>query len=175
MTCATGGAMATVDVSAAATGDFLRLAALFSTWPKPAALFDGYRDRQDAGEIDVLVVRVDGEPAGYCLVEWLSTYPPFADAGIPEIADLNVVARRRGVGAGSRLLQAAEERIAGRSVTAGLRVGLYADYGAAQRMYVRRGYVPDGRGVTVGGRVVEPGATVVLDDDAVLAFTRALR
>jgi hypothetical protein len=37
--------------------------------------------------------------------------------------------------------------VAERSDVVGLGVGLYPDYGTAQRMYVRRGYLPDGRGV----------------------------
>ena len=38
------------------------------------------------------------------------------------------------------------ERDAGRSPLAGIGFGLYADYGAAQRLYVKCGYLPDGRG-----------------------------
>jgi len=41
----------------------------------------------------------------------------------------------------------AEQIIAERSDIVGIGVGLYADYGTAQRMYARRGYVPDGHGL----------------------------
>ncbi len=40
------------------------------------------------------------------------------------------------------LMDAAEARAAERSAIVGLGVGLYADYGSAQRMYARRGYLP---------------------------------
>ena len=53
-------------------------------------------------------------------------------------------------------------------------MGLYAAYGRAQRLYVRRGYVPDGAGVTVDGVSVPPGSTIVLDDEPALALTQAL-
>ena len=56
----------------------------------------------------------------------------------------------------------------------GVGVGLYADYGAAQRMYTRRGYILDGRGLVSHGRFVKYGEAVVLDDDLVLYFTKAL-
>ncbi len=123
----------------------------------------------------MLVARDDGASLGYCLIDWESTYPLFRDAGVPEIVDLNVLPAHRGRGAGRLLLNEAERRIATRSAIAGLRVGLYADYGIAQQMYVRHGFLPDGRGITVNGESVPPGATIVLDDDPVLAFTRRLR
>jgi hypothetical protein len=67
-----------------------------------------------------------------------------------------------------------EAEAAKRSTQVGLGVGLYADYGAAQRLYVRRGYVPDGRGIMYGNEPVEPGATVRIDDDATRMLVRSL-
>jgi hypothetical protein len=55
---------------------------------------------------------------------------------------------------------------------AGIGVGLFASYGSAQRLYVRRGYIPDGRGIARRGETIEPGASVVVDDDLVLYFTK---
>ena len=54
-------------------------------------------------------------------------------------------------------------------------LGLYADYGTAQRMYVRRGYVPDGAGVVLDGVPVPSRARIILDDDPELMFTKQLR
>jgi hypothetical protein len=53
----------------------------------------------------------------------------------------------------------------------GLGVGLYCDYGAAQRIYVRRGYLPDGRGIMYRNQPVEPGAAIRIDDEATLMLT----
>ena len=51
-----------------------------------------------------------------------------------------------------------------------------ANYGAAQIMYVKRGYVPDGRGLATHHRPVRYyGESVFVDDDLVLYFTRTLR
>ena len=48
------------------------------------------------------------------------------------------------------------------------------DYGAAQRLYVKRGYVPDGRGLWQGSHYVTYGDNVTVDDDLVLMFTKQL-
>ncbi|GAA5209969.1 GNAT family N-acetyltransferase [Microbacterium kyungheense] len=154
---------------------FQQLASAFIDWPKPSELFDEYRRRQASGDALVLIACAESEVAGYCLVEWTSSYPPFASAGVPEIIDLNVLPAQRGLGAGRRLLAEAELRASTRSDTVGLRVGLYADYGVAQQMYVRAGFVPDGRGVSVNGQPVPPGAVIRLDDEPVLALTRCVK
>ena len=66
----------------------------------------------------------------------------------------------------------AERRIAVRSPAVGIGVGLYTDYGTAQRMYARRGYIPDGRGVCYDTQPVRPGQAVPVDDSLVLFFTK---
>jgi len=167
--------MTDISLADAESADITGLADAFRDWPKPAALFEHYVDERRAGRIDVLVARRDESPAGYCLIIWESAYPPFREAGIPEISDLNVLHAHRGAGLGRLLLDEVERRIATRAGTAGLRVGLYADYGIAQQMYARRGYLPDGRGVSIDGEPVPPGTMIALDDEPVLALTRALR
>ena len=42
------------------------------------------------------------------------------------------------------------------------------------RVYAKRGYIPDGRGITYRNRFVEEGASVVLDDDLVIHLTKQL-
>jgi ribosomal protein S18 acetylase RimI-like enzyme len=112
--------------------------------------------------------------AGYLTVVWVSAYGPFARAAIPEIQDLNVLPQFRRRGIASALMDAAEAAIAARTDIAGIGVGLYADYGAAQLMYFRRGYLPDGRGVTYRGVTVAAGSRVPVDDDLALMMTRRL-
>ncbi|MEV4636872.1 GNAT family N-acetyltransferase [Actinoplanes sp. NPDC049548] len=144
-------------------------------WPgKEESQYRRYLDEQRRGKRVVLVAVLDGRFAGYLTVEWDSGYAPFRDAGIPEITDLNVLpsVRRRGVA--SALLDRAEGLIATRSPTAGIGVGLYADYAAAHLLYLRRGYLPDGRGVAYGGKPVEPEAPVRVDDALALMMTRPL-
>ena len=154
--------------------DIQLISSSFTTigWNKPASLLEGYLAEQDRGERVVLVVYSDNEFAGYVTVVWTSYYPPFAEKAIPEINDLNVLPdfRRRGIA--SALLDEAERRIFERSRIAGIGVGMYAGYGAAQRMYVLRGYVPDGLGLSYKGQHVEPGQQVPVDDDLLLYLTK---
>jgi GNAT superfamily N-acetyltransferase len=158
--------------------DVDRLAAGFAAvgWPgKPTKLFQRYLDEQVAGQRAVWVADHDDWPAGYGCVVWSSGYGPFHDAGIPEIVDLNVLPAHRRRGAATALLDAAEGQIATRSAVAGIGCGLYADYGPALLLYLRRGYLPDGRGIAYNGRTVPAGDTIRLDDSAALMLTKALR
>ena len=70
------------------------------------------------------------------------------------------------------LLTCAEERVAEHSKTVGIGVGMYSDYGNAQRLYVKMGYVPDGKGLTYKDRVLEPNEEMINDDDLVLYYER---
>ena len=156
--------------------DPARFEAAFATigWSKPAAQFEQYLAEQAEGRRAVLVARLDGEFTGYVTVDWISPYPAFAEAEIPEVRDFNVLPRFRRRGIGTRLMDAAEALIAERSPIAGIGVGLYPDYGPAQRLYVLRGYIPDGRGIAWNNTSVAPGQSVVVDDDLALYFTKAL-
>jgi hypothetical protein len=49
-----------------------------------------------------------------------------------------------------------------------------AEYGAAQRLYVQRGYLPDGLGLHWRNRHVQLGDEVKVDDDLGLYFTKEL-
>jgi len=143
-------------------------------WNKPREQYERYWQEQAIGERDVLVAEVAGEFAGYLTIVWTSGYPPFRVAGIPEIVDFNVLKKFQRRGIGTALMDAAEERIGERSAVAGIGVGLYADYGPAQRLYAQRGYVPDGRGLMRNGLPVVPGSNPFVDDDLVLYFTKQL-
>ena len=144
-------------------------------WHKPASQYQCYLAEQEAGEREVLVATVDNAFAGYVTIVWASCYPPFRAAGIPEVVDFNVLPHYRRRKIGTRLMNEAEERIGRRSPIVGIGVGLYPDYGAAQRMYVLRGYIPDGRGIWYDIQQVQPGETVCVDDSLALFFTKQLR
>ena len=120
-------------------------------WDKPASQYEQYLSEQESGQRVVLVAHSGVQNlqtldfAGYVTICWQSHYPPFREANIPEIVDFNVLPRFRRQGIGAALMDEAENRIARVSPVVGLGVGMTADYGSAQRMYVRRGYIPDGR------------------------------
>lgn len=142
---------------------------------KTPGLYRSYLAQQQAGERVVWVEHQDGEFAGYICVVADSDYPPFRQAGIPEIVDLNVLPRFRRRGIGAALLRAAERSAAEHSPVVGIGVGISPDYGSAFRLYVRHGYQPDGRGVAYGGVNVSPGAVIRVDDSAALYLTREIR
>lgn len=156
--------------------DIVPIAAAFIAlgWDKPASQYEKYLLEQEAGDRVVLVALRNGEFAGYATIVWRSYYPAFALENIPEIVDFNVLPRFRRQGIGAGLMDAAEQRVAGRISMVGIGVGMTADYGTAQRMYVKRGYVPDGRGLFSRGAPVRYGQTVPVDDDLVLYFTKNL-
>jgi len=54
-------------------------------------------------------------------------------------------------------------------------VGLHPGYNDAQRLYIKRGYIPDGRGVTYNNRYLREGETTILDDELLLHLTRPVR
>ncbi len=57
---------------------------------------------------------------------------------------------------------------------AGIGVGLIADYGAAQILYVKRGYLPDGNGISQRGKYLKHTDQVTVDDDLVLYLRKNL-
>lgn len=144
-------------------------------WNKPVMQYEKYFRRQESGDIVVFVAVVDSVFAGYLTVVWKSGYSSFAEKGIPEISDLNVLPEFRRRGIASALMDSAEALIAERSDVAGIGVGMTPDYGAAQKMYPLRGYVPDGRGLTHNGDPIRYRQPIVVDDALVLWFTKDLK
>jgi GNAT superfamily N-acetyltransferase len=157
--------------------DPLSIAAAFQNmgWNKPESQYWRYLHEQVAGTRTCFVAIVDEQFAGYVTVDWQPTYAGFADLNIPEIQDLNVLTAYRRRGIATRLLDCAEREAARRSWVVGIGVGLHPGYSAAQRLYAKRGYIPDGCGITYQNRFVEEGASVVVDDDLVMHFTKQLR
>ncbi len=141
-------------------------------WTKPTSQYEGYLREQASGLRSVIVAVAGGQFAGYLTIVWISEYPPFREKGIPEIVDFNVLLHYRRKGIGTRLIDAAEQMISLRSPIAGIGVGLTADYGAAQVLYVKRGYVPDGLGILRGNDRPKIGDTIRMDHDVALYLTK---
>ncbi len=81
--------------------------------------------------------------------------------------------QRRGIG--SRLLEAAEKAAASSGSAVTLGVGLHSGYGPAQRLYVKRGYIPDGSGVWFRDQPLEPYADCRNDDELILYMSKKLK
>lgn len=144
-------------------------------WANRIATCRKYFNEQSQHSRSVLVARVAGVFCGYVTVKWKSDYSFFIQSNIPEIADLNVLPDFRGKGIGTKLIQACEDRIKHQGyTTVGLGVGLTADYGSAQRLYIQLGFMPDGYGVHHKNKSLNYGDTVLVDDDLVLYLTKKL-
>jgi ribosomal protein S18 acetylase RimI-like enzyme len=147
-------------------------------WLKSTDLFETYLKEQESLERLIWLACFEDQMAGYITLKWESLYPSFKEQNIPEIMDLNVLPYARNRGVGSTLLDTAEKEAATRCNTIGLGVGLYAGhdggYGSAQRLYIKRGYIPDGKGVTYGYNSTTPGMSYPLDDDLILWLTKVL-
>ncbi len=146
-----------------------------SEWSIDPSFFAGLLSEQDKGKRVVLLAYADEVFTGYVTIKWKSDYPPFTEKNIPEINDLRVLPAYRRRGVGTALVAEAENRIFEKSSVVGIGVGMYADYGPAQRMYVLRGYVPDGLGLYYEKQPVVPGQEVCIDDNLILYFIKELR
>jgi GNAT superfamily N-acetyltransferase len=118
-------------------------------------------------------VAIQGEVVGIVTVRWRSNNP--ALGGIPLVHQISVAHEHRGRGIATALMDAAEDLARDRGHRRiGITVGLFAEYGPAQRMYARRGYVPDGRGVCRGATPVREGETVTVDHGLLLWLIKDL-
>lgn len=143
-------------------------------WHQTTEKYEMRLDHQKSGLCCALVAEYQGNVAGYINVYKAAETGPYADLNWPEIVDFGVLVKYRNKGIGSRLMDAAEEIASGLSDTVCLAVGLHNGYGAAQRMYVKRGFIPDGSGVWYGGTVCPQYENCCNDDDLVLFFSKKL-
>ncbi len=139
---------------------------------------DVYRRRlkdQAEGRCAALTAVYEGHPAGSVYVYRTPHDGPFKGKDLPEIHDFSVLEKYQRKGIGGRLMDAAEQIAARYADTVCLGVGLCGSYGSAQRMYVRRGYVPDGSGVWYRGKqCVQYETACTVDDDLILYLSKKL-
>ena len=126
------------------------------------------------GRCIALAAEIDGAPAGYVSL-YFEPHGAFGGKPYPMIEDLNVLEKYRRQGVAAKLMDTAEKLAEERSDTVCLGVGLHSGYGSAQRIYIKRGYVPDGSGVWYGGKPCTPYETYSIDDDLILYMSKKLR
>lgn len=129
------------------------------------------RDQRDRKCIP-LVAEYRDSVAGYINVYFHASAGPFVENGYPEIVDFGVLEKYRKKGIGSQLMDAAEKIAFGLSEEVCIGVGLHSGYGSAQRMYVKRGYIPDGSGVWYQNKICGQYADCCNDDDLVLYLSK---
>lgn len=143
-------------------------------WNKPVEQYKRYFEYQVAGTRDIIIAESAGEFAGYLTIQWQSSYLPFREKDIPEVVDFNVLKKFQRKGIGTVLMNEAERRIQQKSNYAGIGFGMYKDYGAAQILYIKRGYIPDGNGLVKDYKSIPYGQTITVDDSIVLYLVKKL-
>ena len=142
-------------------------------WPGREEILTRYFKQQESGEREVLVAEVEGAVAGYITILPDAKQGPFAGMA-PELSDFNVFEPFQNQGIGNLLLEEAEKRVRLISDKVTLGVGLHSGYGPAQRLYIKRGYIPDGTGVWYRNQPLEMNATIQNNDDLVLYLSKEL-
>lgn len=130
-------------------------------WPGREEILTRYFKQQESGEREVLVAEVEGAVAGYITILPDAKQGPFAGMA-PELSDFNVFEPFQNQGIGNLLLEEAEKRVRLISDKVTLGVGLHSGYGPAQRLYIKRGYIPDGTGVWYQNH--QPAMNAVCED-----------
>lgn len=156
------------------------LPALISTFTFPWSSFQAtqekwerYYSEQQAKIRKVCIAKIGNDLVGYGSLLKHSEYPDFKKLNIPEIHDVWISEKYRGNGYGRKLIQYLEEiALKGHHKQIGIGVGLYKDYGFAQKLYVRMGYIPDGNGITYNYQPVKAGDSYPVDDDLLLWFKK---
>ncbi|EQK39572.1 acetyltransferase family protein [[Clostridium] bifermentans ATCC 19299] len=143
-------------------------------WNKPVSLFDQYYSEQQSGKRKVFVAACDNQVLGYATLLQNAENGPFSNKNIPIIYDFNVLEKYQRNGVGTAILDYMENQVKEYSNEICLGVGLHYGYGSAQRLYVKRGYIPDGSGVWYNDKVLEQYCDCKNDDDLNLYLSKKL-
>ena len=144
-------------------------------WHQTIEKYEMRLQHQAQGKSFALIAEYKGNVAGYINIYPNSEGGAFANQGYPEIVDFGVLVKYRRNGIGNKLMDIAEDIASRYSDTVYLGVGVHNGYGSAQRMYVKRGYIPDGTGVWYRGSVCPQYTDCCNDDDLVLYLSKKLR
>lgn len=132
-----------------------------------------YLEEQQKKIRTVAIIKHSNKIVGYGSLLYTSEYPFFIN--VPEISDVWIHENHRGKGFGTKLIQWLETLATTLDFKEiGIGVGLYSDYGNAQKLYAKLGYIPDGKGITYQYKQTEPGASYPLDDDLILWLKKSL-
>ena len=126
-------------------------------WPSREEILTRYFKEQESGEREVLIADLTSAVAGYITILPDAKQGPFAGMA-PELSDFNVFEPFQNQGIGNLLMEEAENRVKLFSDKVTLGVGLHSGYGPAQRLYIKRGYIPDGSGVWYRNQSLEMNA-----------------
>lgn len=161
------------DIRQAAEED---IPSLYVLYEKIGKKDDGYFEACFEKDCLILIISTEGADIGFGILNFEPKYSLYQKLDIPEIQDLNVIPDARRQGAATALLESFENIVRDQGIErVGISVGLTKDYGAAQRLYIKRGYVPDGYGITYDREGVTAGVSYPADDDLALMLIKELQ
>lgn len=166
-----------IEIEQSESQDIPRLYSLITAMGhhKPDGYFERCMTEQAAGKRQLFIAKRDGQDCGYGLLNWQPLYALYKRLEIPEIQDLNVIPAARRGGVASAMIAHCEALARQKGCAQiGISFGLHADYGAAQRLYIKLGYMPDGFGVTYDRQAVMPGEIRPIDDNLALMMIKDL-
>lgn len=143
-------------------------------WNKSIAMFKQYYEEQISGKRKIFVASCEKQILGYATLLSNDKTGPFANKNIPTICDFNVLEKYQGIGVGTKILDTIESHVKAYSNSISLGVGLHHGYGKAQRLYIKRGYIPDGSGVWYRDKILEQFGDCKNDDELILYLSKEL-
>lgn len=143
-------------------------------WNPVLTTYENYFYEQEKNKRKVFIAEYEGQVSGLCTLVMNPNEGPLGGLGFPEIVDLTVFFNVHNKGIGNKLMDVAEQEAAKVSDAVYLAVGVHSGYGAAQRIYVKRGYIPDGSGVWYQGKQLEQYAPCCNDDELLLFMSKQL-
>ncbi len=148
----------------------------WSTPEKTQQIWDAYYREQQDRIRTVAVLEKEGDILGYGSLLRKSECRHLAASNIPEVNAVWIDENYRRKGLGTALIKWIENLAIqeGNSQLA-IGVGLYRDYGPAQKLYFQLGYIPDGNGITYKGQPAIVGQNYPLDDDLLLWLVKVLK
>jgi len=147
----------------------------WSNFEATLKLWKQWFKEQQEGIRTVCVLERQNQLLGYGSLLRVSEYSYFREKGIPEVSAIWIDEPFRKQGLGKKLIEHLEDMARQESYkTIGIGVGLYKDYGPAQKLYFKMGYQPDGNGITYKGNWITPGSQHPVDDDLLIWLSKSL-
>lgn len=142
---------------------------------KTQAKWQTYYKEHEAGERLVCLLVKDTKILGYGSLLPESTYEPFEQDEIFEIADIWVAPSERRQGLATLLISYFEYIVQDEGATlVGMSFGVDALHAPAHTLAIQLGYLPDDQGMTYQGIPVTVGKQYRVDDDLRLWFVKDL-
>lgn len=131
-------------------------------------------ENQEKRECSAFLALYNGNVAGYVFLYYRCRWGGLAGCNIPGVVDLIVFEKFRRRKIATVLMNVAEDMAKQYGNKIYLDVCLNSDYGPAQRFYIKRGYVPDGKGLYYKEKVCETDAVCRNDDELTLCLVKEL-